>query len=710
MSRTFLYQKIQTIARRLKKKGITYTRADLAYDLEEFGITCDTSRIGTWVLEAYNYFNHDEDIRDAFRDNENGRPLVEEAMVEDLSGKRDDDALFALLQQKLEEGRKSLSLVRSNVRENPDKPADGKEISALNTIVGNQGAVNIKKEASGIFGRYSSLIGYYDNAKQQVQYLISDFTTLRGRVCDVYRKYSSMLTDAFGDSVRAVSPELFDFDSIEWLDVQGMLKNVQLDYDRLTEKCSVLMSDIADDFAQSLKNASLSYRQAGSKQAGLLIAGLNMISHYADAAARTSTLKQELLTLKNSVSHDSALIKGDLGRLLVIFKNLNDVYIPKTEAFCRFCDQVLTDEWKELEDALYGDSSIRDMKLQRDSIIAELHGIEKEMTDEEIHISYYKSRVEASERTMKDMHKQYREAKSSKPEKPSGLKNMFSFGAAGSNYNRSVYEWNETCGPVIRQYEELAIDIKLDKDELSAHREELKKNRKRYMELRTGLSRQNRLIMEHIKVRPEIRLRMLSHLEEMIKLLRAARDIAESRLDGKLTKAVTLSRQEIDIPPEIQGNISTFAQTMRENIYLEAPALRQPQENAQAQESVQTRENAALTQEDLNGITDAWNNAIGSIVGLLESWGNMKAMQMQGEYAEQAYNEELARMQEDFRKAIDGIDKDSEALRETLRKLNTAQDHEQLKEGLMELSGKEGRKFTDEEWDRFLNGKMTIEL
>lgn len=329
MNRTFLYQKIQTIARRLKKKGITYTRADLAFDLEEFGITCDSSQIATWVLEAYNHFNQDEDIRNAFRDNENGRPLVEEARVEDLAEKDDTDALYGLLRQKLDSGKESLSLLRNTVRGFQDGPAAEKAVSALNTIVGNQGVANIKKEASGLFDRYSTLIGYYDNARQQIRYLVSDFTTLRGQVCDVYRKYSSMLTDTFGDSIKAVSPGLFDFDSIEWLDVQGMLKSVQLDYDRITEKCSVLMGDIADEFAESLKNASISYRQAGSKQAGLLIAGLNMISHYANASAKTSTLRQELLALNNSVSHDSALIKGDLGRLLVIFRNLNDVYIPK---------------------------------------------------------------------------------------------------------------------------------------------------------------------------------------------------------------------------------------------------------------------------------------------------------------------------------------------------------------------------------------------
>ena len=174
--------------------------------------------------------------------------------------------------------------------------------------------------------------------------LIADFVTLRSHVCDIYRRYALVLIDAFGDSVKAIAPQLFDFDSIEWLDTQQMLQNVKLDYDQITEHCSILMSSISESFSQSLKQASNSYRSTGSKQAGLLLAGLNMVSHYIDASSRTSELKEELLTLKNSVKHDVTLVKGDLSRLLVIYKTLNDLFIPQSEAFCQYSDQVLQGE------------------------------------------------------------------------------------------------------------------------------------------------------------------------------------------------------------------------------------------------------------------------------------------------------------------------------------------------------------------------------
>ena len=105
-----------------------------------------------------------------------------------------------------------------------------------------------------------------------------------------------------------MSPELFDFDTIQWLDVQGMLQNVQLEYEQVMGRCGELISVISENFSSTVKNAAYSYRAAGSKQAGLVLAGMGMIMHYLDAHERASELKGQLLTLKNNVRHDATLI------------------------------------------------------------------------------------------------------------------------------------------------------------------------------------------------------------------------------------------------------------------------------------------------------------------------------------------------------------------------------------------------------------------
>lgn len=58
-----------------------------------------------------------------------------------------------------------------------------------------------------------------------------------------------------------VSPDLFDFKRIEWLDVNEMLKYVELEYNKLSENCAALMGDISNSFRASLQNSLQAYKQ-----------------------------------------------------------------------------------------------------------------------------------------------------------------------------------------------------------------------------------------------------------------------------------------------------------------------------------------------------------------------------------------------------------------------------------------------------------------
>ena len=51
-----------------------------------------------------------------------------------------------------------------------------------------------------------------------------------------------------------------------------------------------------------------------------------MYSHYTNASQRTMQMKGELITLKGHMHGDSVKIKGDMGRIMVIHKQLNDIF------------------------------------------------------------------------------------------------------------------------------------------------------------------------------------------------------------------------------------------------------------------------------------------------------------------------------------------------------------------------------------------------
>ena len=713
MDNNRIYQKIYDIASQLLKENAVYTRADLAYELQEFGIKTDSFEIGMLVWEAYKRFNDNEAIRRSFYDNEKKDPLVDEYRTDYLIETNDIPSLFPLLQQKLTNGNHALSQLENIVTQTLREQTVSGSIGALNTLTGTQGVVKVKNEATAVFNLYSELVGNYDDAKHQIQAVTTDFVKLRGQICDTYRQYALVLTDAFGDSIKTVSPELFDFDSIEWLDVHGMLQNVKLDYDKINEKCSTLMSSITDSFAQSLKTASQSYKAAGSKQIGLVLAGLNMVSHYINAGQKTAELKQDLLTLKNSVKHDVTLIKGDMGRLFVIYKTLNDLYIPQAEAFCRFSKQILSGEWQRLTQALYADTDIQPLKEERDEALESYKTLEREMTDEQLNIDYYTTRIEECRQLLDGMQTQYQQAKASKPEKPFFLTNLLTLGSANQKYNRDIYDWNQACAPVISQYEEMRTDVKLDSDELEQLQRHLNENKRMHQQLKEKLRRLNREIMSKISVSPDLQMKMLPHLESMVKLLRIAREIASCKLDNKLVKTVSISRQDTELPQELKQNLQLFTNTLREHVAIDNETAKSSFYAVSGEAptgSEQPTSSGNASEADFAQLSDAENTAIQNTVNLLESWSRLKAMQEQSAIAHQAYDKELEKLQEAFRSNLADIDNRGIILRESLKKINTTTSEEELKKGLLSLAQKEGESFSKEDWNEFLNGTKTIEL
>lgn len=726
MDKQKIYQKIHDIALQLQREDSIYTRADLAYDLQDLGVSKDTVEVGMLVWEAYQHFHNDNAIKSFFYDNDKKESLVTEFQVDHLLDENDSEALFPLLQGKLKDGSRAIDKVNDAITKTMNGAVGQAGRDLLSTVTGTQGVVQVKSEATAVFEGYSRLVGNYNDAKFSIKHLITDFTKLRGYVCDIYQQYALVLTDAFGDSIKAVAPELFNFESIEWLDVQGMLQNVKLDYDKVTERCSLLMSDISDSFANSVKQASLSYKSTGDKRLGLAMAGFKMISHYVNAGQKTAELKQELLSLKNSVKHDATLIRGDLSRLAVIYKSLNDLYIPKSEAFCRFSQQVLTTEWQQLENALYENAEVRQLKQHRDELLAESKDLDREMTDAEMNINFYTTHINECQQLLDSMRPQYEQAMRTKPSKPFFLVNLFTFGSANKTYNRDIYEWNQACKPVITQFEGLQVDVKMDQDELNMHQAELTKNKKRAQELKRELQQQNRKIMESIRVSQDTRIKMLPHLEAMIKLLRLAREIANSKLDQQLTRTVSITRLDTTLPPEIQQNISAFADMIRGHVQSSTLEL---QNSLQSEEEKNLSSGCAdqpstspdtpteagqrptvISKEDISNLTDAEGEAIQNTINLLETWGHLEAMKAQSAIAHQTYDKELEKLQSAFQKNLADIDNKSAILRKSLQQINTAQNHEQLKEGLLSLAGKDSEVFTEKDWDEFLNGNKTIEL
>ena len=711
--KTTIYDAIRNIAAKLCKDGETYLRADLAYELKQYGIDADSIDVSRLALEAYKYFNNDRSIKQAFVTNDSRSALIDEYQLTDLLDNDKPEDAMALASKELAKTSDTLAALKRDVDMNMSLAVAKAASGMMDTVTGTGGVKAVRTEASTLFDRYSKMVGTYHEGEDTVRRNIADFTTLRTDIGTTYQEFAMQLIDIYGDNVKAVAPNLFDFNQVQFLDVDSMLKHTELEYNRISDKCSALIGEISDSFQNSLKSSVAAYKSAGqgNKALGLAMAGLGMLNHYMEAGERTNRLRSDLSVFKTSIKHDSTLIKADLGRLLVIYKTLNDVVIPKADIFLRYASKLMSSDIKAITDSLYDNAEIRPLEEQRRELLAQLKVLDGEINDHLQNIDVYQSLISDITTTLDSKGASYRDAIARKPSKPFFLLNIVTFGKANKDYNRNYAEWDAVCYPLVREYENYQVDLKLDKDELAAHQSDLKAKQQEQHLVKQKLDEVNKQIRSKINASNDTQLKMLPHLRTVIAMLRLGREIMETKLDKKLTGTVSIPdfKSTQKLPADIENNLSLFTSTLADNIHADRGMAEALLNGVDDYRGVDEKDRK-YSEEDLAQVTEASEQTLQQGMSLLDSALQLKKQKLNGKLASAAYDEAFDKIASDFRKQIKGIDNKSAFVREVMRRANLAKNDDERKQALLMLSELSGQNLSEQEFKDFINGKKQISL
>lgn len=714
-----VYQAIKTIADELCKENKTYLRADLAFELKKYGIASDSSEVSKLVFDAYRYFHDNGNIAIAFVSNNSRTTLVAEYKLNDSLEQGDKEEALKIAETELALSSSALEQLKEQVELNLNLVLAKGTSKMADIVMGTNGVKDVRSKASTMFDKYTKMVEAYHYAEDSVRGNIEDFTSLRSDIGTVYRDYALKLIDIYGDSIKMVSPDLFDFKRIEWLDVDEMLKYVELEYNKLTEKCAALIGEISKSFRTSLQAyKSLSN---GNKSLGLAMAGLTMLEHYMDAGERTNRLKSDLSVFQMSVKHDATRIKADMGRLLVICKTLNDVVIPKANVFLRYGEKLLASDLKATLDALYADETIRPLEEQRKCLLQQMKELNMEMNDHLQNIDVYTSLINDITATLESKQGSYMDAKAKKPSKPFFLVNWITFGMANKNYYRDFAEWNAVCFPLVREYESYQVDLKLDKEELESHREEQIRIKNEYAKLSSELDKVSKEIRSKIVCSDELKLKMLKHLRDMVAMLKLGREIMESKIDEKLVHTVDIPdyREAAKLPADVEQNLSQFTGMLADNLHADKNMAKNLLDGVEAYtkdhkkiegKTAQQNKPAEYSEEDLAMTTEAMEQSLQKGIVLFDSFAKLKAQQLNGKLASAAYDKELKKHADDFKREMAKIDNKSAYLREVFKRINLAGSEEERKQAMELMSDLSGYSLSEQEFNEFINGKKQIEL
>ena len=718
-----VYQAIKTIADELCKENKTYLRADLAFELKKYGIASDSSEVSKLVFDAYRYFHDNGNIAIAFVSNNSRTTLVAEYKLNDSLEQGNKEEALKIAETELALSSSALEQLKEQVELNLNLVLVKGTSKMADIVMGTNGVKDVRSKASTMFDKYTKMVEAYHYAEDSVRGNIEDFTSLRSDIGTVYRDYALKLIDIYGDSIKMVSPDLFDFKRIEWLDVDEMLKYVELEYNKLTEKCAALIGEISKSFRTSLQGSLQAYKSLsnGNKSLGLAMAGLTMLEHYMDAGERTNRLKSDLSVFQMSVKHDATRIKADMGRLLVICKTLSDVVIPKANVFLRYGEKLLASDLKATLDALYADETIRPLEEQRKCLLQQMKALDMEMNDHLQNIDVYTSLINDITATLESKQGSYMEAKAKKPSKPFFLVNWITFGMTNKNYYRNFAEWNAVCFPLVREYESYQVDLKLDKEELESHREEQTRIKNEYAKLSSELNKVSKEIRSKIVCSDELKLKMLKHLRDMVAMLKLGREIMESKIDEKLVHTVDIPdyREAAKLPADVEQNLSQFTGILADNLHADKDMAKNLLDGVEAYtkdpkkiegKTAQQNRPAEYSEEDLAQLTGAMEQSLQKGIALFDSFAKLKAQQLSGSLASAAYDKELKKHADEFKREMAKIDNKSAYLREVFKRINLAGSEEERKQAMELMSDLSGFSLSEQDFTEFINGKKQIEL
>ena len=513
-----LQKRINDVALALKSQGQIFTRSDLAYQLADEGAK-DNLDLEREVFLSQQKYKFPEQL---FVTNDYKISLIEDYRLRAALSVSENDKVQSIVSNHLQQTESSINETQRALEVAVAEVAVNVAGGFVSRVKGTRGIEKVRAEATELYNRYEAMVEMYDNAKDAVNLSIEDFCLVRSDVQNQFLHFASALTDIFGDSVKVVAPNLFDFKQVEWLDVCGMQKQMKLEFTTITSKCGELMSIISDKFHQSLNEARNTYQQSDDKRFGLILGGLSMISHYMETHQQTGEMKGELMRFEKSMSRDKTLISSDILRLGTIYKTLNDVAIPKAFAFRRYSEHLLQNGLQQLIDSLYSTNEAKALRNEREIVLQKLKKSDGDIQDLQDHINYYASSISENKQLLDEMRPQYNNARQSMPHKPFFLFNILTFGSLGRTYQKEMLEWSQTCMPLVQTYEDMETDVKIDSEDLEKYQQELKKSSKEYEHLKLQFSDYNKKLMQLVNADEKTKVKMLSSLKDVLRLLTLA--------------------------------------------------------------------------------------------------------------------------------------------------------------------------------------------
>jgi hypothetical protein len=719
-----LYKIIQDLSKQLTKEESMYTRADLAYELKNYGFEIDSVEVSDAVWNAYLYYRKDKNILNAFRSNYSFDLLVPDSEVRENAS---EDRRYASTMHldkmagSFDELQKTLETDLIGLQEfinNPEKrmgdPMQSGLVRGLTRaseyVEGTKGIKDVQYESEVLQSGLNEVCNSYTAEASMVKGATSYFSKLREELLAVYYKYSGILLDLYGDQIRKVEPELFDYNSISYLDVQTIVDSVLEELSFIQESSGIAVAHLTEGVNQIRTQFVDTLKKTKDLRVAAVEGVVNFASHHLSAIAETKDLKRQLEKAKRRALDTVVRISADEGRLIEVFKILNDLIIPKAIAFYRHADKVLSREVDGILALVYSSEELRGLYQQREQLLDRLVHLNRSIEDADVHRALYERQAQEMADYLEENLTKYQAHVWNLPKRPSMLQRILTLDRASEQYNGILnylkkngtmdFIDNYICTKVWHQLTQNALD---DQNALyNSCCDEIN-------EINVELDQISQQIYQVLGSDKKLRQKFSSHLVPLVGLLRGARTVIELSLEESLTrpKEIKLTSEMFDVPEDIKKKLNTMA-------LLGHQAVNNMAENAYSQEELEAKQSdkPLLVEERAarRNEIDREAECVHKLVDVTHKFVELGLEKEQTKRATEEYSKEFERLKAEFQQRYAEIDDKADAIREALKIINTTDNQDSMAKGLLLLADVDVDSLTDEEMEDFLMGKKTIKL
>ena len=359
---------------------------------------------------------------------------------------------------------------------------------------------------------YGNLVDYYNWAKYQNHQVIEDFKFLRSELGRFRNDVTDLLFDIIGEDKKESHPELFDFSQIEYIETDRILREIDLEFEKLSDSFEV--------FQEAYENSIINIKEAGQKHAEIAMdrysktvkrkgyaskaevkgqvataalgfavdAALEIMETRKNAEQTVAAIKRDVEKMKLGLKEDAQKIAIDLMRLQKIYNRLKQTLIPEAKKFIAQSNVIYNVTIKDAYSQLVQGGSIADLSKENRKLVVEEKRIHLEIEDKKEGLQICAEEISKYREMVAEIQEEYDYVNSIKPDLPREIHQKLSFGLATGIYEKHLAEWNRITQPVRSNYSFYVDSIRLEEEtierfhqlirELQNRLEEIKRLRK----------------------------------------------------------------------------------------------------------------------------------------------------------------------------------------------------------------------------------------